>query len=398
MYSDVFNDASQNGLRLQSYHAGVLVISIYCLGAIVLYSGLLFFIERLFTKVIYQGKNFAVTVGQSAGIFLLFLLAFLFFQQDNAASGFIIPWMLIAHAILRQWKGQSELTFKRSIGRRIVWFAIRSVMIFGPPAVLLLLVKKDIGYLITLPLYLLIYWLIVSVLYKYYGKEKTAEGRKLRFNTIGGSALVIVVIVGLVYLFARISAGYSPGDSERFNARVTAMYNFESIREYGYNETEQIAQFFSVMGMYGIPEEHNTFEPIHKSVSSFTDPVVKNDLSVLYGLIYSSGKWWPVGVILLVLILFLLLYQGIKMAIYPGAQDDYEFYLTGYGELRLLSVCVVCGTAFWLLLSYYGLLPFTGRLMYGLGQDSLGEVIETTAWFSIMGLVGNLSFKKQKKR
>jgi hypothetical protein len=41
----------------------------------------------------------------------------------------------------------------------------------------------------------------------------------------------------------------------------------------------------------------------------------------------------------------------------------------------------------WLVLSYYNVLPFTGRLVYGMGQDSVAEMLETIFLFGFMGLI-----------
>ncbi len=62
----------------------------------------------------------------------------------------------------------------------------------------------------------------------------------------------------------------------------------------------------------------------------------------------------------------------------------HRIYLSGI--IRILSSCVlVCGSIY-MLLALLGKMPFTGRLIYGLGVDSVAEPIETLILFILIGL------------
>ena len=52
---------------------------------------------------------------------------------------------------------------------------------------------------------------------------------------------------------------------------------------------------------------------------------------------------------------------------------------------------MLVGSGLWLIGSYYNIVPFTGRLIFGLGQDSIAEVFETIFLFAYMGLISNIA-------
>lgn len=399
VFSAFYQEAYARAALFIPYHFALLLLTAYCLVAPVIMlittKQVTAFAQSVLryklTNVKLIKKEWPITVSDALLFLVLAGACIWFFGQDNAASSLTIPWIILAYGyIIPTIPWFNHVPAEKSMLRRVWIFFCKLLLLLGPPAIVLIGLKGDAGYLITLPLFAIGLWFLIGILYKFFERTTTREKGRFRANSAWGGVLILASVILFFVALGWFSAKYSPGDSARLEARVTAMYDFGKMQEYGYNETEQIAQFFAVLGKYSVPASNDQHERIHTAVSSFTDPVVKNDLSVPYAFIYASGKWWPLSLTVLFAVFLLLLFWGFKMSVYPGGdpQSKYEYFFTKHGEIRLLAVCIVCGTGIWLLFSYYGLLPFTGRLIYGLGQDSVAEVLETTAWFSLMGLVG----------
>lgn len=114
------------------------------------------------------------------------------------------------------------------------------------------------------------------------------------------------------------------------------------------------------------------------------------------------GIWALVIIISLWIILTICVF---KMTLIPYSKYDYadrenrtkeNNQLTTFGILRLIALSYFLGSGIWLLLSYYNIVPFTGRILFGLGQDSVGEILETMILFITFGLIYNKKDKYEK--
>jgi hypothetical protein len=248
--------------------------------------------------------------------------------------------------------------------------------------------RKDPGYFINLGFFPVMLAFLLLAYHRYYSPEyyvqkNKAKAQKELLSTFSVLGLTIVCfLLACIYL----SKTYNPLEQGRFGSRFTAYYSFGTIEGFGTRESEKQTQFFSELAKYTYPNKHGAFEPIHPALASFTDPVIKNDLSVPFGLIYASQQYWYLPVIALLMMWFSLLYAVMRMAVSQNVKNVTR-HLTFYGLVRIYCVCMVVSSGIWLIASYYNVLPFTGRLVYGLGQDSIAEVFETVFLFGGMGVM-----------
>ena len=277
------------------------------------------------------------------------------------------------------------------------WVRIFYLLILLIPIIVVSIIaiffKKDTGYIINIFLFLIILILIYLVVYKY-NKPNIHDyfERKITFSL--GLIILVIIIISLISLICIrlyfINLNYDPLENNRSSNRITSYLDFEKVHEYGTRESEKHAQFFAELGKYSYPSQNNLYEPIHPGIASFYDPVVKNDLSVPFGLIYPFGSIWWVPVVLLLAIWFIILFMVFNTTIKPFEDTNNELHFTLYSIIRIYCACMIVGSGLWLLASYYNIVPFTGRLIFGLGQDSIAEVFETIILFSCMGLIGKV--------
>ena len=259
----------------------------------------------------------------------------------------------------------------------------------------LALFRHDSGYIINLIFFPVFMSVVLFFRYHFYGSkehEDVGNDKRLKDFFISLSVFFIVFVCSL--LFAWLNAkDYDPFSSDRLTERSVAYFDFSTIQDFGYRLSEERAQFFAILTKYSYPSDYDCYEPMHPGISSFTDPVIENDLSVPFGLIYQFGtKWWFLPIASLFFIWGLLCFFVLKMtrpkSVEVNMGEAKKFYFSTYGIIRIFCMSLILGSGLWLIGSYYGVVPFTGRLIYGLGQDSIGEVFDTVFLFAFMGLCG----------
>ena len=265
------------------------------------------------------------------------------------------------------------------------WLVFPALFVFGAIAQLW---KHDGGYFINIILFPFILSLIIFWLYKYYSNADSGINReKTKWDRIKSGVIISIIALGLFGVSYSVSKNYNPLESGRMGSRFTSFFDFNTVHEYGIRESEKQAQFFAELSKYSYPSQHNLYEPIHPGISSFIDPVVKNDLSVPFGLIYPFGEKWLIPVLGLILIWGIIFFSVLRTTITPTANSNNQRYFMQYAIIRIYCACMLVGSGLWLIASYYNIVPFTGRLIFGLGQDSIAEVFETIFLFSYMGLI-----------
>ena len=247
----------------------------------------------------------------------------------------------------------------------------------------------DSGYFINLYAFLIVIAIVLFGVYAFY-----SHNEHIIFNWKRSLRnLLVICVLGFVSVYGLWKIGkvfieYDPLTSNRLETRLTTFYDFDKIHEAGYRDSEEQGQFFAILTKYAYPSEYNCNEPIHPGISTYIDPVVENDLSVPFGLIYQFGALWWISIVFLLLLWIILSGFVFKCSILPIPLSSDERQFTTFALLRLYCVSMLVGSGIWLLASYYNAVPFTGRLIFGLGQDSVAEVFETLFLFSFMGLVG----------
>ena len=272
-------------------------------------------------------------------------------------------------------------------------------VIFGKYVTSLILItciffwQGDQGYIINLlPLILALFWLVSNVTVNTKSnmnivKEYTQIQNK-RMNWITGITFLLFILVAKTY------ANYSVDIEGRTSARLTAVYDFNNMEDIGLKKTESISQWFVVMGKYVWPSTNVINETeFHSVVSGNSDPIVINDLSFSINI----SSLFGMGSILFycfLILLWVLLFKYVNKSIFtplPDFNSNTNKYINLHNISIIKAACLfyLIFSGLWLILSYWSLFPFTGRLILGLGQDSVAEVLEFCTIFSIFGLTFN---------
>ena len=253
--------------------------------------------------------------------------------------------------------------------------------------------QGDHGYIINLlPLVLGLFWLLSNVtasknLNMNIVNEQTQK-QNAKMNWITGIAFLLFILLAKTY------AHYSVNMEGRTSARLTAVYDFNNMEDIGLRKTESISQWFVVMGKYVWPSANVINESeFHSVVSGNTDPIVINDLSFPINISSLFGKGSLLFYCFLIL-LWVLLFKYVNKSTFTPL-PDFNNNTNKYISLHHISILKSAGlfyiifSGLWLILSYWSLMPFTGRLILGLGQDSAAEVLEFCTIFSVFGFTFN---------
>ena len=271
----------------------------------------------------------------------------------------------------------------------------KSTILWGIPVICIIpaILFSDNGYLITI-FGILLALVFVSFLSVPLRKHALHFYSKLSsFKKIGITLLVAVLLLtGTKYFITNIMQ--TDEDIEVLTTsdrRFSLFIDFEKYRAIGTRKTEGDTEFFANMAHYGKnahkskPVKYGLLDQevdINSNISLPGYPIATNDLNPLVGLIGPLGK--PV-VIILFLVWGILLYMPLTKLINAPSRNAYH-NINLSGIIRLFAACVLVGSSFYMLMALMGKLPFTGRLIYGLGVDSVAEPIETMVLFILMGL------------
>lgn len=327
-------------------------------------------------------------------------IAISFFLQQSSISVSLLLLCVILYWLssLTKWLEidlNQELNEKNSLKIRIgkLCLLLCPLIVIGVIAS----IKHDSGYFINLLLFPIFITVVLFYQYHKYGHINSQEiGKSERRKNLWVSTAIITGIILLVASGMIVaSRNYDPFSSDRLVERSVAYFDFSTIQQWGYRLSEERAQFFAEMAKYSFPSEFEPYEPAHSGISGFIDPVVENDLSVPFGMIYQFGKAWRLPIILLIIMWCCLCFLVLQMSVMPKNENSSvnnsaqsPIYFSTYGIIRIFCMSLIVSSGLWLILSYFGIVPFTGRLIYGLGQDSIGEVFETVFLFAFMGLFG----------
>ena len=269
--------------------------------------------------------------------------------------------------------------------------------------------KGDFGFAINLSLVFLL--IPVCFLFKEEGIHTPEQNKIARRTILKSFCFYLILWLGVVFLWMEIGAKFTGTPDElrdRTQSRLTALYDFTKMQEFGLKGSESITQFFAVLSKYSEPhntESHCNF--FHPAICGYADPVIINDLSFPCAGISPWGNFYLLHILFLLGLLSILIFVTFKSSFYIRTDFDKtkdkhgrlvqeRNHLTAFGIIRIICVSYLVGSILWLVLSYYGIVPFTGRLVFGLGQDSVAEVLETVILYFGMGIVYNHRSVKTK--
>ena len=124
----------------------------------------------------------------------------------------------------------------------------------------------------------------------------------------------------------------------------------------------------------------NETHHLHPSISSGQSPVILNDVSLPSSFLSSYGHG---AYVIYFMLLISLLYLVITFSL-TGTTFGETTPFDRYSQWRIIAVLMWTGSSLYLFMSYYGVLPFTGRLNPGFGVDAVGEALESCILLAFM--------------
>jgi len=189
------------------------------------------------------------------------------------------------------------------------------------------------------------------------------------------SVIILLVVPNVVWSY--LESGEL--SSDRQSRRAAAVSHFDKVREHGMRYTEQDAEFFAVMGHYA---NHSTgrgiglfseVTEIHPTAVSVTSSVHVNDLSPLIGLFAPLGRT-SLG----------LVFAAWALLLYGAFQGAFD---KRHALAKAIAGLLIVSSGAYMVFGLFGWVPFTGRLIHGLGVDSVNEMLETVVLFGIAGAI-----------
>lgn len=234
------------------------------------------------------------------------------------------------------------------------------------------LVYRDAGLGVVLLMGMLLSYCLTSL------AKRTDIRSHDNVNTRGWIAwplgLLLVVPVGVRAYLESVELS-----SDRQSRRVAAVRDFDKVREHGMRYTEQDAEFFAVMGHYanqstgqGIGLFSEVTE-IHPTAVTVTSSVHVNDLSPLIGVFAPLGR-----------IAIGLVFSAWALLLYGAFQGAFD---KRHALAKAIAGLLVVSSGAYMVFGLFGWVPFTGRLIHGLGVDSVNEMLETIVLFGIAGAI-----------
>lgn len=351
----------------------------------------------------FSNKISTVIVKIITGVCALVLSYFLFYYLHLISATVLL--IVLTSGLLLLHKKYGSLFWERIFTftprHRDIWLTSFLLLL---PILGVVLYSNDIGYIINLPLILITIPLIFHFHYEQlqdnYPEDYEDETKvRLKYYFPGKMILAFLLVVLFFYYKASSYTGSLDDFKSRTLTRLTTFNSFSEVERAGFTNSEKVSQFFAVLSKY-TSKQHNQ-EAFHSSISNFSDPVVINDLSFPVGSIANNGLFSSLILILLIMLLIFFVWKITFIS-----NSDYDDVtssnlhihdkrnwsmlvnkLTSFGVIRLLASVYLLSNVLWLVLSYYSIVPFTGRLIIGLGQDSVGEILETTILFTALGFI-----------
>lgn len=209
--------------------------------------------------------------------------------------------------------------------------------------------------------------------------------------------IIGIILVGItVVSYFNLKSDPENVDFDRKSRRIQNCILPDEVKKAGYIYTESDMQWMEIMrhsaekvnkpedGDKDIFSETNNFHPI---VSSGQSPVILNDVSVPMVYLGSLRGWGWFGLLFGTLALGVLTFWYSIGDSWRNAQINSEhqkFKITHRSIGRLLASNLWIWVTWYLMASYYWIVPFTGRLMPGYGVDAVGEAIEILIFFGFL--------------
>jgi hypothetical protein len=374
------------------------ILSFLILGAYILYLFCFLFFNSKIEKWIQQFSNKNI-IWIKIILCLIGLGLCFSFSGNNFSSMLISPLVIIGLALALN----EILRFKR---KNLILNIILTILIglFFCALFIVFAALPDHGY-ITVTLGILAAFFIMFMLVNF---NDIWDGNNIDSKKNIATSITLFVLIGLSYGFTLLISGSPTNEVEygRINRRLSMFVDFNNVHETGYRYNESDAEFMVILSHYmlgdsiknGKDDIMSEAYPLHASVSTGQSPVVLND--VCFPAAFYAPLCGSTFVFFGFLIALLILVLGFSI----GGIKEYEIgdprylnngkfigYKNGKPKLhlrmrwRILAVCMWVGTSLYIFASYFGFVPFTGRLIPGFGVDSVGEAIESVMLFTFMG-------------
>lgn len=258
-------------------------------------------------------------------------------------------------------------------------------------------VREDVGFIIN---YILPYaFAFVFLFLSYVSKKWLEHGRNIMQVKVFSALFIPVMLLLLILAYKWM---FEPGidDLSRTTRRITAIVQKDEALATGGKQYLSDIQFLQIARLnamedlvkpsLALADKEKHFHPF---ISKGLYPVIINDLNPLIIIEYGG-----VFILVVLLLMWLLIYLN-RQRIWSG-QFRIERYNFNYDEFRLtqlvrfIPVLIIISNSLWMLLSLYGFVFFTGRVVNGLGVES------TVDWFDTIlmaVLMGHMAFNHTKE-
>lgn len=313
------------------------------------------------------------------GVPYLFLLLLLWALPGNYATALIT--LVVVFGLSHAYTSFTEYELRHHR------FFVLLTMITHSVLFLLMAFMPDHGYLTN---YIGFAATLIVLFFSY--KSQMRNQREQRRENAGIRLSLLAFIAFGFILLRFILPQLADTDSfDRSNRRISLSYSYDEVLRSGYRFSESDAEFMTVMAGYmtnvKFGDEHH-YDPLsnesnylHPSVATGQSPVILNDLSIQSSFFHAYGGWAYITFFCLLIALALAV-MWYSYGIDPDRGSAYVMHPVT--ARRLLAMMMWVGTSAYLLSSYFGILPFTGRLNPGYGIDSVGEALESALLLALM--------------
>jgi hypothetical protein len=353
-----------------------------------------------FIVLVFIGLCFFVLKGNFATalavLILLYVLSFVMKILTDKIPSIDDRWCILENQKVKnsnkfEW---SLIWFKYNLFKHKLWVWIISTFVLC--CSFIGIGMSDLGFFINI-FGIVTTWIILIFCCSKYNASAGELNEKILNVNFGAGMLIGLVLVSLaVVLFFNNKTNPENIDYERRTRRIQNCIMPKRVKKAGFLYSESDMQWMESMRYYAekvkkgksenydIYGENNNFHPL---ISSGQSPVILNDVCVPGVYLGSLRRLGCFGLLFGVLALGILVYWFSIGDTWRRNPTNFEINRLLIG--RLLAGNLWIGATLYLLLSYYWVVPFTGRLIPGFGVDAVGEALEIIVLFAFMCTLHN---------
>lgn len=260
---------------------------------------------------------------------------------------------------------------------KTIWFPIILLMVI---LVASFVTIGENGYYATL-MGVVAFLLVLVIFSGRKGESSMQKDRIQGYVKVDAIVSFVLVVVAMIFFFWVYPKKIDPNvvTNDRMEKRFSEFAMADRYAATGYRYAQGDEEFMMVLShsmlnsSWSDPLSAN-HHPLHPLVSRGQTPVVLNDVSAPAAFFGSYGGIW-------LLIIFLIFIACFASGVHRSSENS---WMDQHSVHRLLASCMWFSATLLLIASYFRIVPYTGRLIPGLGVDALGEALECSALLAFM--------------